>query len=135
MLDKETFSNLLDTLEYYMSGLDELENTLNTKFNQNFLTTTIDNIIITIAKSFLAEDNREEIDKDICTETVTDILYHYVFEGEFGLHTEQLTRLYIEDEGLETEEAFDACNNEQLYALIMRYLHPVRICKTFLLNL
>ena len=135
MLDKQTFCNLLDSLEYYMDGLTDLEDTLNTKFNQNFLTTTIDNIIITVANSFLVEDNREEIDKDVCTETITDILYYYVFESEFGLHTQKLTRLYIEDEGLETEEAFDACNNEQLYTLIMRYLHPVRLCKTFLLNL
>ena len=134
MLSEKTFEEFLNIIEYYTAGLSNLETTLNVIFDDNFLTTSIDNLIMALAESFFTD---EELDDDNTSETiciVNDIIYHYCFTSDFGLRSEKLKRLYIEDEGLETEEAFDACSAKQLYNLIIRYIHPVRKCATYTLH-
>ena len=134
MLASKTFEEFLNIIEYYEAGLSNLETTLNVLFDDNFLTNIIDNLITALANSFFTD---QELNDDVNLETacvVTDIIYHYCFAGEFGLKTDKLKKLYIEDEGLETEEYFDACTALQLYNLICRYIHPVRVCKTYTLH-
>lgn len=134
MLSVKTFEEFLNMIEYYQAGLSNLETTLNVMFDDNFLTNSIDNLITALANSFFTD---EELDDDNTLETasiVTDIIYHYCFTSDFGLRSEKLKKLYIEDEGLETEEVFDACTPSELYNLINRYIHPVRKCKTYTLR-
>jgi hypothetical protein len=120
----------MNSLESLGTGASALETALNVKFDNNFITEHIDQTLITLGRSFIDES---ATDQDILQETVTDILFYYVITGEFGLHTEKLERLYVEDEGLETEKAFDATTEEELYDLIIHFLSPSKTCKTYTL--
>ena len=134
MLDKRTFKDIINTLGYFTSGMEELEETLKVTFDNNFMTHTLDNILDTVGKSFFREDQLEDLENQPMIETVIDIIYHYAFRGDFGLKTGELQRLYVEDEGLSTEEAFNAFNAEELYDIIVRYLQPPRVCKTYTIH-
>lgn len=134
MLDKRTFKDIINTLSYFTSGMEELEETLKVTFDNNFMTHTLDSILDTVGKSFFRDDQLEDLENQPMIETVIDIIYHYAFRGEFGLKTGELQRLYVEDEGLKTEEAFNAFNAEELYDIIVRYLQPPRVCKTYTIH-
>lgn len=134
MIDKRTFCKFLDILDEHTCGIDTLEQALNVTFDNNFLTHILDKSLDTIAESFFRDDQLEDLENQPMIETVKDILYHYAFKGEFGLKTGELQRLYVEDEGLKTEEAFNAFNAEELYDIIVRYLQPTRVCKTYTIH-
>ena len=134
MLDKRTFCKLIDDLGFYVTGMEDLEKTLQVTFDNNFLTKHLDRCLETISQSFFTQEQIDDIDDQIAIETVTDIIYHYAFKGEFGAKVAELQRLYIENENLSTEFAMNAFNSEQLYDLIVRYLNPPTVCKTYTIN-
>lgn len=134
MLDKRTFCKLIDDLGFYVTGMEDLEKTLQVTFDNNFLTRHLDRSLETISQSFFTQEQIEDIDDQIAIETVTDIIYHYAFKGEFGSKISELQRLYIEDENLSTEFAMNAFNSEELYDVIERYLNPPNVCKTYTLH-
>lgn len=134
MLSKKTFKELLDVIENHVAGMSELETILNITFDNNFLTKTIDRTIVILGESFFTEQEIKDENHALTVNTVVDMIYHFCLTCEFGLKTEQLKRLYVEDAGLETEEAFDACTSEQLYDTICRYIHPIEAKKTYLIN-
>ena len=134
MLDKRTFSALVDNLGSYVGGMEQLEQSLQVTFDDNFLTRHLDRLLNIIAESFFTREQIDNIEDQVAIETVKDIIYHYAFTGEFGLKTGELQRLYVEDEGLKTEEAFNAFNAEELYDIIVRYLQPTRVCTTYTIH-
>lgn len=124
MIDKHTFENFIKILESYECGLSELETTLNVTFDNNFLTHTVDKMIDTLSESFFTQEQLKDIDYVCQIETVKDLLYHYCFTAEFGLLTDRLKGLYIENEGKADERKFDCLTEEQLYDIIVRYVNP-----------
>ena len=134
MIDKRTFCKLIDNLGAYVGGMEELEKSLGVMFDDNFMTKMVDRTLVTIGESFFTKEQIDDIENDVALNTVTDILYHYAFQGEFGLKVAKLQRLYVEDEGLKTEFALNAFNSEELYAIIDRYLNPPHAAKTYLIN-
>lgn len=134
MLTKKTFKELICVLENHVNGMSELETHLNVTFDDNFLTKTIDHTIVIIGESFFTEDQLKDENNILTVNTVVDMLYHFCLTCDFGLKSEKLKRLYVEDDGLETEEAFDACTAEQLYDVICRYIHPIEAKQTYLIN-
>ena len=134
MIDKRTFSHLMNSLGSYVSGLENLETALNIMFDNNFLTTHIDRTLVTLSESFFTQEQLDNIEDQVAIETVTDMIYHYAFKGEFGLKTAELQRLYVEDEGLATEFSMNAFTSEELYDVIERYLHPPKECETFTIH-
>ena len=134
MLDKRTFCKFLDMLAEYVGEVETLETCLKVTFDSNFLTHVIDKTLNNIAESFFTEEQLSDLEQQTTVETVKDILYHYALTGEFGLKTSELQRLYVEDEGLATEEAFNAWNESELYDIIVRYLNPPRVCKTYTIH-
>ena len=133
MIDKRTFCKLMDNLGAYVGGMEELEKSLGVMFDDNFMTKIVDRTLITIAESFFTQQQIDDIE-DIAVDTVTDILYHYAFEGQFGVRIDKLQRLYVEDEGLSTEFMLNAFNSSELYDVIDRYLNPPTVAKTYTIN-
>ena len=131
MLSKKTFIRVLDDLASYVEGVQQFENLFKTTFDNNFLTIHLDSTLVALGESFFTEHELIDIDKQIAIETVIDMLYWYAFEGEFGLSRTKLERVYVEDEGLETEYALDAFNAGELYEVIQRYLNPPVVCQSY----
>lgn len=131
MLSKKTFIRILDDLASYVGGVQQFENLFKTTFDNNFLTIHLDNTLVALGESFFTDKDLTDIDKQIAIETVIDMLYWYAFEGEFGLAKGKLEKVYVEDEGLETEYALNAFNAGELYEIILRYLHPPVVCQSY----
>lgn len=134
MLDKRTFCKLMDNLGSYVGGMEELERSLSVMFDDNFMTKIVDRTLVTIGESFFTEEQLNDIDNEVALNTVLDIIYHYAFQGEFGLKVAKLQRLYVEDEGLKTEVVLNAFNSEELYAVIDRYINPPNVFQTCTIN-
>lgn len=134
MLDKRTFCKLIDDLDDYVAGMRDLETSLGAMFDNNFMTKHLDNSLNIISEAFFTQEQIDDLESLVAIETVKDIVYHYAFTGEFGLKTSQLQRLYIEDENMSTEFAMNAFNSEQLYDVIVRYLNPPNVCKTYTIH-
>ena len=134
MLNKSTFVSLMNIAHAQEHGMVNLEETLHVTFDNCFLSDVLDGLLCTIAKSFFTEEQINNIEDQTTIETVTDILYHFALTCEFGKKSDRLKRLYVEDDGLESERAFDALNEEQLYDLIVRYIAPPEVCQTYTLH-
>ena len=134
MIDKKTFCDFIDSLESYVAGMEQLEQTLKVMFDNNFLTHHLDNSLDILSNSFFTEEELADSDQQVTVNTVRDLIYHFTFQGEFGLKKSELQRLYVEDEGLETEFILNAFTAEELYDIIIRYIHPPRVYKTCLLG-
>lgn len=134
MIEKQAFCKLLNNLEHYVKGLRELEAVLKVTFDANFLTEHIDRNLIALSESFFSLEELEDLENLTKIETVKDILYHYALTGDFGSNVDVLQRLYVEDEGLSTEFAMSCFSASELYELILRYLCPPKICKTYKIN-
>lgn len=134
MLSKKTFIRILDDLSSYLAGMEQLERLFNTTFDKNFLTTHLDTTLKSLGESFFSEEELADIDEQIAIETVTAIIYWYAFEGEFGLNKNKLERLYVEDSGLSTEYALNAFNAGEVYDIIVRYLNPPTVCKSYIIR-
>ena len=129
-MNRKAFKLLLEGLSYYNSSLDRLENTLNCKFGDSFLTSIEDTIIYTTALNFF-----DDIEEDNSTfNTVCDILYYWIFTCDFGKDKDKLTDFYIENKGLETELKLSAITIDDLYNVINRYVNPTDFTKTISIN-
>lgn len=134
MLSKKTFKELIDVVENHVNGMSELETCLNVTFDNNFLTKTIDHTIVILGESFFTEEELKDENNVVTVNTVVDMIYHFCLICDFGLKTAGLKRLYVEDNGLETERAFDAITADQLYESICKYINPSETVKTYLIN-
>lgn len=134
MISKKAFKDIIDVIESHVDGISQLETCLNVTFDNNFLTKTIDHTIVILGESFFTEEELKDENNILTVNTVVDMIYHFCITCDFGLKTETLKRLYVEDDGLDTEEAFDAYTSEQLYDIIIRYIAPVSVKKTYLIN-
>lgn len=134
MIEKHTFEDILNSLEYYTCGVDKLEQSLGVTFDNNFITNIMDNMLCALAHSFFTKAEIDDLDHQVQIETVKDMLYHFAFTGEFGLKINKLQRLYVENENKSNERAFDACTAEQLYVIINRYLHPQEVAETYTIH-
>ena len=134
MIEERTFVKFLDIIEGHCSGMEQLEETLHVTFDNNFLTKTIDKGLCTLAEGFFTEEQLNDLEWVPTLETVKDIIYHYALTCEFGLHSDKLYHLYVEDEGTSTEFAMNAYTAEELYSLIVRYVNPPSAPKTYTLH-
>ena len=134
MIDKKIFCDFIDSLASYVAGMEQLEQTLKVMFDNNFLTHHLDNSLDILSNSFFTEEELADSDQQVTVNTVRDLIYHFAFQGEFGLKKAELQRLYVEDEGLETEFMLNAFTASELYDIIVRYIHPPRVYKTCLLR-
>ena len=134
MIEERTFVRFLDMIEDHCSGMEQLEETLHVTFDNNFLTKTVDKGLDTLAEGFFTEEQLNDVEWAPTLETVKDIIYHYALTCEFGLHRDKLHRLYVEDEGTPEEFALDAYTPEELYCLIVRYVNPPEVVKTYTLH-
>lgn len=134
MIDKKTFCNFMNSLSSYVAGIEQLEETLKVMFDNNFLIHHLDNSLDILGNAFFTEEELAGIDQQVTVNTVGDLIYHFAFQGEFGLKKSKLQRLYVEDEGLETEFMLNAFTPEELYDIIVRYIHPPRVYKTCLIG-
>ena len=124
MIEKHTFKDILNSLEYYSCGVDQLEQSLGVTFDNSFITNIMDNMLCALAYAFFTKEEIDDLENQVRIETVKDMLYYFAFTGEFGLKIDKLQRLYVENENKSNERAFDACTAEQLYTVINRYLYP-----------
>ena len=56
MMDKHTFVDLLKTMKNYVAGLKDFAKSLDTVFNDNFLTHIIDCTLVTMGEGFFTKE-------------------------------------------------------------------------------
>jgi hypothetical protein len=134
MIDKHTFVDLLTTIKNYTAGLEDFEKSLQTLFDDNFLTQIIDCTLVTLGEGFFTQEQLDCLENQAEVETVIDMIYHFAFKGEFGAKPAELQRLYVEDENKSNERAFNAFTPEELYVIIDRYLHPKEVAETYTIH-
>ena len=134
MIDKHTFVDLMKTTKNYVAGLEDFERSLNTIFDDNFLTHIIDCTLVTLSEGFFTKEELDDLDNQVKVQTVIDMIYHFAMRGEFGAKPSELQRLYVENENKSNELAFNAFTPEELYVIIERYLYPKEIAETYTIH-
>lgn len=137
MIEKHTFCSILYQLRDYWDGVQNLEKSLGTMFDNNFLTKVFDQMMTTLAKGFFSTD---EINKwfvgsnSLCTdcdetfefnfETIEDLLYHYTCNSNFGREQGLMDETYIiKDTNDVIIESLDGNTPEELYDIIIKFLN------------
>ena len=82
MIDKKTFVDFVDALASYNKGLESFEESLNMKFDGNFLTDMQDDMLSALTKSFFTSE--ELSNPETSVDDVSDILFKFCFWGNFG---------------------------------------------------
>lgn len=122
MIEKHSFVKTISLLKHYCNGLSELEKCLGTYFDNTWLTMIIDNILSMLTESFFTTEDLEGItvDSEIIDSRITSIsslIYHFCFNGDFGEDTTALTDVY--SRGNITMNAYSP---ESVYDIIIDYL-------------
>lgn len=141
MIEKHTFVDTLNALKSHWNGQKQLEKALNCYFeDNNFIFRLGCSLIDILTDAFFTAEQLETIQSSVSKwgrvyhlkdtpdfvyqwETISDLLNHYCWNGDFGDNPDILKdRMQIKDKDGNIVVSYNACNAEELYVLIMDYI-------------
>ena len=132
MIARHTFKQLIETVAVMEAGIEAFEKAVNCHIDDNWMTNGTSQIIRAIAEGFFEEPPFERSLEDCQSETIEELLYHFIYMEDCGNDSEHCrSKLIIMDEGKESQQSIPCTNLDELYSAIELYLNTPRADFTF----